>query len=358
MMELNRPDTETAQSRAGRRQSALLSGKFEHWRLGLPEGISQAAKLEDTPAILAVGGGKGGVGKSILSANLAASIARSGLKVLVLDLDFGCANLHTHFGVAMPKTSLTDFLLKKTHAFRDVILPAPVPNVGFVAGGREEEWGRYLGENQGVLLPLWHSIITARRDLNIDVLILDLGAGTHRHTMEFFLAAHLGVVTILPEATSIENAYVFLKMALWRMVDHIGQSTRQPELAKEVQWALSQAQGSLDQGYLHQLRSLKAAYPEFISYVARAILGRHIGVVVNQTREQADIDIAKSMEHICNRYFGFQTLSLGHLNFDEAVWKSSRNRRLLVADFPHSLIAKRLAKVAADSLRLLKFEGV
>lgn len=358
MIDVNRPQSESVPSGVGRPTSRLVNEKFSQWRMGLPASAGVVPDPSAVPAILAVGGGKGGVGKSILSANLSALLSRAGLKVLVLDLDFGCANLHTHFGIAMPKRSLTDFLLRKTHGFRDIILQAPVPDVGFVAGGREEEWGQYLGDNQATLQPLWQAILNARRDLGIDLVILDLGAGTHRYTMEFFAAAHLGLVTILPEATSIENAYVFLKMALWRLVEHVGLHTGQEDTAKEVQAALAQAGGSLEKGYLHQLRALKAMHPQFISQLARAILGRHVGVIVNQTREQADMDISRSMEHICNRYFGFQTVSLGSLNFDEAVWKSSRNRRLLVADFPHSMFAKKLAKVAADSLRLLQFEGV
>ena len=74
--------------------------------------------------------------------------------------------------------------------------------------------------------------------------------------------------------------------------------------------------------------------------------GRYLGVVLNQARNQADMDIGQSMEHICQKYFGFQSRYLGYLNYDEAVWKSLRNRRHLMTDFPHSLIAKRLAVVA------------
>lgn len=356
MLERNRSMPEGSRETT-RASSRWVREKGAHWQVGLPASVVMPCPPQEVPAILAVGGGKGGVGKSIISANLSATLARAGLRVLVCDLDFGCANLHTHFGIGHPKRSLTDFLLRKSHGFRDLILPASVENVGFVAGGREEEWGQHLGENHGVLLPLWQAFLTSRRDLGIDVLVLDLGAGTHRHTMEFFTAAHCGIVTVLPEATSIENAYVFLKMALWRLVEHVGHRIGEPETARLVQSVLGQAGGSIERGYLQQLRELKHKHPAFVGQLARAILGRHLGVIVNQTREHADAEIARSMEHICNRYFGFQTTSIGSLNFDEAAWKSSRNRRLLVDDFPHSMIAKKLTHVATETLRLLQWEG-
>jgi flagellar biosynthesis protein FlhG len=59
------------------------------------------------------------------------------------------------------------------------------------------------------------------------------------------------------------------------------------------------------------------------------------------------------MEHICQKYFGLPTRYLGYLNYDEAVLKSLKNRRLLVSDFPHSMIAKRLSVAAAQSLKIL-----
>jgi flagellar biosynthesis protein FlhG len=114
---------------------------------------------------------------------------------------------------------------------------------------------------------------------------------------------------------------------------------------------------SVDQGYVECLRNLRSAHPEFIGAGAQALQGRYIGVVVNQTRDQSDMDIGRSMEHICQRYFGFTTRAIGNLNYDEAVWKSLKNRRLLVQDFPHSLIAKRLAAMASQTVKLLGLQG-
>lgn len=333
--------------------SAFVEQHFQNWRLGLPFDV-MLPQARQMPAILAVGGGKGGVGKSIVSANLAATISQFGYRVLVVDLDLGCSNLHSHFGVSMPKKNLADFVLNKRLNFRDIMLPASIPGVAFVAGGKEEAWSDYLEKSGDHLAPLWQAMAQSRVQSKVDIVLIDLGAGTQRHTMDFFSLANLGLVTVLPEPTSIENAYVFYKMALWNLIDNIGRRTRQPEVAQDIKAALqSMVGGSLASGYSNSFRELQLSYPQFISDLLRTMQARCLGVLVNQARDQSDIDLGLSMEHVCQKYFGFPSKSIGYLNYDDAVLKSLKNRRLLVSEFPHSMIAKRLSLAAAQSLKIL-----
>lgn len=354
MLELKRPPQKHRMPPPQGRSSPMIIDRHQLWQLGLSSAVTPVPAHE-MPTIIAVGGGKGGVGKSILSANLAAKLGQLGYRVLAIDLDLGCSNLHTHYGLVNPKKNLGDLILKERLSFRDLIIPAPVQGVGFIAGGREEEWGFLLDGHASALTRLYDGILQSKRDLAVDVVILDLGAGTHRHTMDFFGLAHLGAVTVLPEPTSIENAYVFLKSTLWNIISNLAAQAHVPEVGEDVKAALAGvgAGNGAEFGYVDCLRSLSAHYPDFIKMLAGALQGRIIGIVINQARSQNDIDIGKSMEHICHKYFGFQTCYLGHLNYDESVWKSLRNRRLLVTDFPHSIISKRLAAVSSKALEVL-----
>ena len=63
----------------------------------------------------------------------------------------------------------------------------------------------------------------SRKSHGFDIVIFDLGAGIHSYTLDFFLASHLGILTALPESTSIENAYTFLKQCMWKMMDNIAE---------------------------------------------------------------------------------------------------------------------------------------
>lgn len=322
------------------------------WTLGLPPHVQVPSG--PLPRILAVGGGKGGVGKSILSANLASKLAQCGYRVLVVDMDLGCANLHTHFGIPKPRYTLANFILFGDRSFAEIITPTTVAGVALIAGGQEAAWGRHLARGPETLMPLWDAILRSYQQFYVDFVIMDLGAGTQRHTMDFFCAANLGIATVLPEPTSIENAYVFLKTHLWHLVDHVAMRTQQQEAAQDLRHILMRigSDGS-GKGYVDAFRQLSTAYPEYINDVLAAIRSRHLGLVINQTRSQADIEIGGSMELICKRYFGMHAHFLGDLNYDDCAWKSLRNRRLLLNDFPHSVLSRRLAKVTQNVIDLI-----
>ncbi len=320
--------------------SPLLAKRQRGWELGLPSYVDVRGRIP--PVIIAVGGGKGGVGKSLVSANLAVRLAATGRKVVAIDLDIGGANLHTYFGVSAPKVNLADAVIFKSRTFGEVLTPTPIDGVQLIAGGREDAWGGTGSIDRAVLRSTFDAIVSAKENGHADFVILDLGAGTHRHTIDFFGAAHLGLTTVLPEPTSIENAYLFLKTTLFRLVENVGERLGSTDTAEDVKALLLSGEGGRA-GYADKLRQAAATYPGFVSQVAMALAGRTIGIAINQVRCQKDIDVGRSMELIGERYFGFITRYCGYLNYDEAAWKSLRNRRLLVIDFPHSILSRRFS---------------
>src|SRR4051812_8546463 len=76
--------------------------------------------------IWAVGGGKGGVGKSLIAANISIALARAGKKVCAIDLDLGAANLHTCLGIEIPQVTLSDFFSRREPDIKNVLVPTPV----------------------------------------------------------------------------------------------------------------------------------------------------------------------------------------------------------------------------------------
>jgi flagellar biosynthesis protein FlhG len=342
-------------TRTIRRHSTKLSDRFHGWQAGLSPGVT--VPNGEVPTIIATGGGKGGVGKSIFSANLSSRLGQMGYRVLAIDLDLGCTNLHTHFGISMPKKTMAEFVISKTMNFADIIHQSAVSNVGVIPGGREDLWAQFFEGDDFDISQIWNSILGARKSLDIDFVVLDLGAGTSRLTLDFFNAAHLGVVTVLPEPTSIENAYVFIKTMMIELLNNIGMRLNAEDEVQEIRSALMSAGGSLSNSYADCLRTMSQSYPELIGLMFSAMRGRNLGIIVNQSRSQNDIDIGTSMNQICRQYFGLQADFLGYLNYDDTAWKSLRNRRLLTVDFPHCLLAKRITKVALNSLALLGYYG-
>lgn len=337
------------------RSTAFLTRTRDAWLAGLPAHVGIDSP-NNIPAVIAVGGGKGGVGKSILSANLAAKLGHSGFKVLLVDLDFGSSNLHTYFGMGMPAANLSQFVLYQQYPFSRLITKTEVPGVSLVAAGKDESWSDSLHHGSGALLNLWDALMLTRQEYHFDFVVLDLGAGIHRHTIDFYCSAHIGITTVLPEPTSIENAYSFLKATMWRIIENVGMHINACAAADDLKEELFNPGRSDGRGSLRsKLLKMQHVYPELVNQVFHALDGRLMGFVINQIRSQRDIDIGSSMVTICKNYFGYQAAFLGYMNYDDAAWKSLRNRRLLVLDFPHCILTRRIGEVAANVLSHLEY---
>jgi flagellar biosynthesis protein FlhG len=316
-------------------------GEFwRHWCVALPNWIDLDAAMP-LPTIIAVGGGKGGVGKSVISANLAGKIARNA-KVLAVDLDLGGANLHTYFGLKTPKLTISDLILGSRVDFQDISIPSGITNLDLVCAGQDYGLDRLNSRVSG-LQQVWAGILESKSRFGYDYVVLDLGAGTASHTIDFFLAAHVGIMSVLPDPTSIENAYSFLRALLWRLIQNVGGRIGDEELAKSFAERIFNGEGQ--GGYAQALSRLKLESPRLVNGILAGLSGRRLGFVANQIRGQTDIEIAQSMASISKDFFGFNTLSLGYLNFDDSAWKALRNRRLLIQDFPHCLLSRRLDEV-------------
>ena len=87
--------------------------------------------------IWAIGGGKGGIGKSLITGNIGIHLARLKKKVLVVDADLGGANLHTTLGIGVPETTLSDFLNRRVEPIRDVIIKTSIPNLSLISGAQD-----------------------------------------------------------------------------------------------------------------------------------------------------------------------------------------------------------------------------
>ena len=137
--------------------------------------------LSHSKKIWAVGGGKGGVGKSLVSANVAICLALMGNKVVAVDLDLGGANLHTCLGLPIPQMTLSDYVSKKITNFEDLLVSTPIQNLKIISGAQDELGManlKHMHKNQ---------IIRKLTELDADYILFDLGAGTAFNTIDFFI---------------------------------------------------------------------------------------------------------------------------------------------------------------------------
>ena len=187
-----------------------------------------AARLESergSPRIWAVGGGKGGVGKSVISSNLAAAMAGAGRRCAVIDVDLGGANLHTLLGVSRPRYSLSHLLTGDVSSLADLMVQTSVPNLWLVSGNQA------LLDMANPTHSQKEMLVRQIRGLDVDDVVLDLGAGSAFNVLDFFLLARRGLVVVTPEPTAIENAEHFIRVAFYRSLRDVA---RRPDVAAVI----------------------------------------------------------------------------------------------------------------------------
>ena len=163
--------------------------------------------------LISVASGKGGVGKSVVSANLALALAKRGRQVILADLDVGGADAHIMFGELNPSVTLTDFLNKRVNQLIDAAIPITMhPNLRLIAGT-----GDTLA-TANMAYARKKRLMKQFRELESDIVVLDIGAGTNFHALDFFLMADIHVAVATPEPTSVLDLYRFIKLAAIRRV--------------------------------------------------------------------------------------------------------------------------------------------
>jgi len=188
-----------------------------------------------SPNILAVTSGKGGVGKTFVSANLAAALARAGRKVLVLDADLGLANLDVVLNL-FPKITLHDVFTGKAKLV-DAILPAPGGFSVLLAGSGMVEYSRMTSEIREQL----QSVIDAVTP-QFDHVLLDTGAGISDVVLYTVSLAGEVLVVATPEPTSLTDAYATIKVLATtqgrRRINLLVNQTRKPGEGRQVRMQL------------------------------------------------------------------------------------------------------------------------
>jgi flagellar biosynthesis protein FlhG len=290
--------------------------------------------------VISVGGGKGGIGKSLISANLGIELARRGKRVALVDLDLGGANLHTTLGIDVPRRTLSDFIERRVARIEDVVTPTGVENLGLVSGALDDLDAANPHYAQKMRL-LRHV-----QQMDVDYAILDLGAGTHTNVLDFFLVSDHGVLVLVPEPTAVENAYRFVKAAFWRRMRNVAQVYGYDPLLRSVM------QGGTFRSPIELIATFADRDPDAGLNLARHLAAFRPRLVVNQARTAQDAEVGHAVVAAWRKYFGLEMDYLGTIVYDDEMWRAVRARRPLLVERPDVPSARAFA-IVADALLAL-----
>jgi flagellar biosynthesis protein FlhG len=306
------------------------------------EGESDApASMRGVRRLIAVGGGRGGVGKSQIALNLAVYFAQLGKSVILVDADATGSNLHAHFGLSAARQEPS--LEEQPGDLRKALVPTSVPGLELLPfahdavaaplslrAGRKSRW------------------IGRLRALPAEYLVIDVGPGFGYLALDIMLSADIPVAVTVPEPPAVETTYRFLRAAFRRKLRRA--LLRDKFRLAMVERALTEL-GSLPSP-VALVRALHKMDKTLADIAWREAQSLRVQLVVNQTRVRTDTELGNWMSGLCARHYGVKLEELGHVEHDDTVWLTVRRNKPLLVDSPTSKAARNVERIARRVLAL------
>lgn len=297
--------------------------------------------------IIAIGGGKGGVGKTIMSASLGVGLAALGYEVVLVDADFGGANLHTAMGLLEPEYTFLDYYTLNRESLDEISLTTPIPNLRLISGA--------CG-TLGMANPKYSQklrLINELGTLNADFVILDLGAGSSFTVIDFFLAVNEGLVIASPEPTSVQETFDFLKICLIRKLHRTFKD--EPEILSVLN---IDGIDNLSQLTLPVEKLLKKLtdYDKQAGAIFESILDEFKPrLILNMVMEPEEIKEGMALKTAAAELLSIDLDYAGYVEYDDSIRDSVKELRPFILNNPKSKASRSLAKII--TIKLLQNRG-
>jgi flagellar biosynthesis protein FlhG len=303
------------------------------------------AKASMDKRIWAIGGGKGGTGKSFIAASLGLHLASLDRDVVMVDADLGAPNLHTLLGLKAGHPDLGDFLTGRVPSLEDAAVATPFQGLRLVRGSENILFIANLAHYRKLRL------LRQLRQIQTQNVILDLGTGSSYNTLDFFLSANPGVVVATPEPTAIENTYLFLKSCIMRILKLYMDHYKIRDLHQKMLDQIEKNSQSL-YAFFKTLMETDRAYGTILY---RALRGFRPCLVMNKTRDEHDVQLGRSVADVARKYLLIDMKYLGAVPYDEDVQASLRRLRPYYPDNRDHAAARAIRQMSEELAYSIEF---
>jgi flagellar biosynthesis protein FlhG len=295
--------------------------------------------------VIAVGGAKGGVGKSILAANLGAYLALRGFRTVVIDLDLGAANLHLYLGAWALKHRINDFLDKKFDKLTDIAVSTEY-DVRLIGGGSSRLGSANLPYARKLKL------MRAIKKLDADYVILDLGGDTSYNILDFYLLADDGLVITTCDPAAYLDAYTFIKMALYRrLVRLFGPESefrkfKDPALLTLIANFMNCDQTDKPRKISDLLDTVREQVPRRLDVVQTAVEQFKPRLVVNMAGNSEEArEVVHRMQKVSRRILSVDIKLAGTIMSDPRIARSAHDLKPEVHLNPYGPLARSIRQI-------------
>jgi flagellar biosynthesis protein FlhG len=295
------------------------------------------------PKIIAIGGGKGGIGKTVIAASIGVGLAWLKKRTVVVDADLGGANLNAVFGLPHPDFTLKDFLDGRADSLESLLIKSvDIDNLSVLSGAP----GAYGQANlkHGRKLKLLRHL----QKLDADYVVLDLGAGSHFNVLDLFLAADTGIVLVNPDPLSILEGYDFVKHALFRKLARglSGRADAVEAVLKTARLETFRAESSA----AALLTGVRAVDAKAGALAERLIAGFTPYLLINKLNGTEDIPECLAVQIAAQEILTVAMEYAGCIHFDDSVLASVKKGVPFMALDPKTSASRDLADLVISKI--------
>ena len=302
--------------------------------------------------IISVGGGKGGIGKSVVSTNLAVGMALSGQKVVLMDGDFGASNLHALLGTSHPPYGFQDLFINNLSS-DSLLIETGISNLKFISSAGDNPGSANIDPERV------QKIISFIKNLKADTIILDLGPGTSFNVLDFFNISPQNIVMSSPEMTSVMKTFSFIRAALFRKLSLYLQD--QPDLQRLVDHS-HPSQTDVETYTVDILReNVEKIDNSQIQRINEIIDKFKPGIIINRVRNKKDLLAGNNLINLVKKYLDVDLNYLGYIVESDRVRDSVEEMVPFLIKDPQSKPSENLQQIIGSltntDLHLVKEDG-